>query len=355
MAQDSFQEKTEKATPKKREKSREEGQVAKSMELPSVLVVLTGVSTLVVFGGFFYEHLLDLMRSGFFFTSVMEWDLPACLSILHRCYRYFFMILAPVLAVVFIAGLAANFCQVGFAVSWKAIAPRPDKLDAVKGFGRLFSLKSLAELIKSVLKILIIGLTAWYVIHSRMLEVFTLYDLTVSQILAYILKTIFQMFLWTLLVMAAVAAVDYGFQKWQFEKQIMMTRQEIKEEFKEAEGDPQIKSRIRSIQLQAARKRMMQQVPEADVIVTNPTHLALAIRYDPLQMAAPKVLAKGAGRVAEKIKETASRHRIPIVENKELARNLYKLVDIGEEVPTDLYRAVAELLAYVYKLKGRGL
>jgi flagellar biosynthetic protein FlhB len=153
--------------------------------------------------------------------------------------------------------------------------------------------------------------------------------------------------------MIVVAIMDYSYQKWQFEKDLRMTKQEVKEEYKEAEGDPLVKSRIRSIQVQAARKRMMQQVPTADVVVTNPTHLAVAIKYDPLSMAAPQVIAKGAGLIAERIKALASEHHIPVVENKELARNLYKHLEVGEQIPSEFFRAVAELLAYVYRLKGK--
>jgi len=155
------------------------------------------------------------------------------------------------------------------------------------------------------------------------------------------------------MVMLLLAIADYAFQRWQFEKQLKMTKQEVKDEMKQTEGDPLVKSRIKSIQIQTARRRMMQEVPEADVVVTNPTHLAMAIRYDSGSMGAPRVVAKGAGHVAERIKQLASDHHIPVIENKKLAQNLYKLVKLGEEVPIQLYQAVAELLAYVYKLKGK--
>lgn len=353
MAEESFQEKTEQATPRKREKTREEGQVAKSMEVVSVTVLLAGASALYVSALFFHNEILTLMRSGFSFDSIPDMNPASGLALVYDYSGKFFLIVFPFMAVVVVAALAMNFFQVGFEVSWKAVKPRFDKLDVIKGFGRLFSLKALAELVKSILKLVIIYLVAWYILSGQAQDIFTLYDASVAQILIYILKTSFKLLIWVTAIMAVLAALDYGFQKWQFEKQIRMTRQEIKEEFKQTEGDPQIKSRIRSIQIQAARKRMMKQVPEADVVVTNPTHLAIAITYKPLEMAAPKVVAKGAGYVAERIKKIAAEHHIPVVENKELARNLYKTVEAGEQIPSELYKAVAELLAYVYKLKGK--
>jgi len=180
-----------------------------------------------------------------------------------------------------------------------------------------------------------------------------MYHWEVGAILIYMLKVIFKIFIWVSMVMLLLAIADYAFQRWQFEKQLKMTKQEVKDEMKQTEGDPLVKSRIKSIQIQTARRRMMQEVPEADVVVTNPTHLAMAIRYDSGSMGAPRVVAKGAGHVAERIKQLASDHHIPVIENKKLAQNLYKLVKLGEEVPIQLYQAVAELLAYVYKLKGK--
>ncbi len=172
-------------------------------------------------------------------------------------------------------------------------------------------------------------------------------------ILAYMMKVTYKIFIWVIIPMTVVALLDYMYQKWQFEEKLKMTKQEVKEEHKQAEGNPQVKQRIRALQFEAARKRMMAEVPKADVIVTNPTHLAVAIVYNPMAMRAPKVVAKGAGLIAAKIRELATEAQVPIIENKELARNLYKTVDIGKEIPGDLYRAVAEILAYVYRMKGK--
>lgn len=353
MAEETGQEKTERATPRKREKAREEGQVAKSMEIASVFVLLLAVGTIYGFSGFIYDTFIAIMRHSFTLESVPLVDNLYCLHALHTYTRKFFLITAPVLIAVFVTALASNMAQVGFAIAWKAIAPKLDKISPIKGFGRIFSKKSIAELLKSIAKIVIIFGLAWYAVKGEFNDVLRLYDNSIGYILIFILKIMFKMFIWVLVVMVAVAILDYAFQKWQFEEQLKMTKQEVKDESKDTEGDPQVKSRIRQLQFEAAKKRMMAEVPKADVVVTNPTHLAVAIRYDALAMDAPQIVAKGAGPVAGRIREIAKENGVPVVENKELARNLYKAVDIGEFVPPDLFRAVAELLAYVYQLKGK--
>jgi flagellar biosynthetic protein FlhB len=355
MPEESFQEKTEKATPKKREKVRKEGQVAKSMELPSVFVLMAGITVLYIFGYFFYQNLIGALRHCFVFDSIPNLDLKSGIFLVNQHTFRMILILAPVMAAVFFVALVANFFQVGFYVSFKAIEPKLNKLDIIKGFGRLFSVRSLVELMKSIVKLFIIGTVAYIVVKGEAKHIPGMNDASVAYLLLFILKGIMKIFLWVITVMVALAVLDYTFQKWQFEKQIMMTKQEVKDESKQMEGDPQVKSRIRSIQYQAARKRMMKAVPEADVVVTNPTHLAIAIHYQAGSMNAPKVTAKGAGLLAARIKKIAEEHHIPVIENKELARNLYKLVDIGQDIPLQLYRAVAELLAFVYKLRGKSV
>ncbi|MDX9786419.1 MAG: flagellar biosynthesis protein FlhB [Desulfobacterales bacterium] len=353
MAEESGQEKTEKATSRKRSKAREEGQVAKSQEIASVLVLLVGMSVLYVFGYLFYPQALKLLEQHLSFEPISSFGKEDFLAMLKHNTVSFFLLLLPVMGAVFVTAFAANLFQVGFQVSTKAITPKLSKVDVIKGFGRLFSLKSLMESLKSMVKLTVIGTVVYFAIKGEMGALIKLHNATVAYIFLYILQGIFKIFIWVLLIMIIVAILDYSYQKWQFEKDLKMTKQEVKEEHKETEGDPQVKSRIRSIQLQAARKRMMQQVPKADVVVTNPTHLAVAIKYDPLAMAAPTVIAKGAGLIAERIKTIASEHHIPVMENKELARNLYRLLDVGEQIPSEFFRAVAELLAYVYKLKGK--
>ncbi len=355
MAEESFQEKTEKATPKKRTKAREEGQVAKSREISSVCVIFVGMMSLLLFGAFIYTNTLTVMKHSFLAigTPGLDMDMARCVEIANQVIGQFFVIVSPVMAAVFVAALLSNFMQVGFAISVKAIKPKFSKFNPIAGVKRLFGPNSLNEFVKSLWKLAIIGVIAYWTIKNEFKHLVPLADTSVASILIYILKIFFKMFMRAIIAMIFMAAADYAFQKWQFEKKLKMTKQEVKEEHKQTEGDPTVKSRIRSVQYQMARRRMMQEVPKADVIVTNPTHLALALQYESTGMNAPKVLAKGAGAVAQRIKEIAEDHDIPIVENKDLAQSLYKLVDIGDEVPAQFYQAVAEVLAYVYKLKGR--
>jgi flagellar biosynthesis protein FlhB len=353
MPEESLQEKTEQATPKKRQKAREEGQVAKSVELSSVAVLLTGMVLMRFISPIFGKQIIEMMRVAFTFVAVPQFNVEYCLSLLNRMAIRYLSLLLPVMGFVFVTALGMNFLQVGLHFSSKAIAPKFKNLSVLKGMKRFVSVKTFGELVKSVIKLVIIGWVAYYIIKDESPHFVHLYDQETAQILVFMLRVIFKIFLWVILAMAVLAVLDYAFQKWQFEEQLKMTKQDVKDENKQTEGDPQVKSRIRGIQMQAARQRMMQQVPEADVVVTNPTHLALAIRYSPEGMGAPEVVAKGAGLVAQRIKEVAAANGVPVVENKKLAQNLYKIVNIGEEIPIQHYQAVAELLAYVYKLKGK--
>ena len=348
-------EKTEDASSRKLDKAREEGQVSKSMEIPSVVVLLAGVLAIHVFAYFIYQQLLVVMHDGLTFTGVPLVSDVEALHLMFRCSRSLFLILAPVLAAVFIAAFVSNVAQVGFAISWKAIEPKLSRIDPIKGFAQKFTSRALMEFIKSLLKIFIISVVTYMVVKSELADIIRLYDLGVAAIMIYILKTAFEIFIKVLLVMVVLAVLDYAFQKWKFLEDQKMTKQEVKDEHKQTEGDPQVKSRIRQLQAEAARKRMMADVPGADVVVTNPTRLAVAIKYDGLTMEAPTVVAKGAGAVAANIRKIARESDVPLVENKTLARNLYKTVEVGQEVPSELFQAVAELLAHVYKLKGKTL
>ncbi len=347
------EEKTEQATPKKLSKARSEGQTAKSVEVSSTFLLLAGVTSVYIFCYLFYQGFLGIMRQCFIFSEIPDFDRVYCLYLLNKYARKYILIVAPVMSILFLAALVVNIAQVGFLLSSKALEPKLSNLNPISGFKKLFSMKSFVELFKNIAKIAIIGLVLYFAVRGDMDNLQKLYDSNVAYILLYILKMSFKLFMYVILIMIFVAILDYSFQKWKFKKDLMMSKQEVKDETKMTEGDPLVKSKIRSLQIQAARRRMMQEVPEADVVVTNPVHLALAIKYEPSTMNAPQVTAKGAGSVAEKIKEIAKEHNIPVVENKELAQNLYKLVDIGEEIPLQFFKAVAELLAYVYKLKGK--
>jgi flagellar biosynthetic protein FlhB len=352
MAEENFEEKTEQPTPKKREDVRRKGQVAQSRELPSVAVLLAGLLTMSTFGSFMYSHIQTIMKDSFSPLTFVDLDVAGCMFIARKMVLLFIASIAPVLAAIVVIAVLANIVQIGFMLSGELIKPKLSKLDPVKGVGRLFSKHSFMELLKSLLKLGIVGAVAFFSIKGEMKTLPFLGEMEMPSIATYILLTIFKIFIRCAMAMILLVIMDYAFQKWEFEKKIKMSKKEIKDEFKTTEGDPLVKSRIRSIQMQMARKRMMQAVPDADVVITNPTSLDTALKYDSAVMEAPKVLAKGAGKMAERIKELADQYDVPIVENRELARSLYSLVDIGEQIPPALYQAVAEMLAYVYRLKG---
>jgi len=348
-------EKTEDASSRKIDKAREEGQVAKSTEVPAVFVLMAGVLALYSFAHVMYNILAAVITDNFVFDSVPLLNDVAAVRLLFDSTQSLFFTLIPLLAAVFIAAFLSNIFQVGFVISWKAIEPKISRIDPIKGFTQKFSSRAMAEFLKSILKIIIISVVTYMVVKSRLEEIVRLYDHSMGEIIICILKISMEIFIKVILVMLLLAVLDFAFQKWKFMEDQKMTKQEVKDEHKQTDGDPQVKSRIRQLQAAAARKRMMSDIPDADVVVTNPTHLAVAIKYDGLSMDAPKVVAKGAGAVAANIRRVANESGVPLVENKELARNLYKMVDIGQEVPTELFQAVAELLAHVYRLKGKTL
>jgi flagellar biosynthetic protein FlhB len=351
MSGQSFEEKTEKPTPKKRQDTRKKGEVAKSRELPSVAVLLSGIMALAACGPYMNTRFQIIMEKTFEKLPSKDLDVVDVMSMAQEMIGLFLLIIGPFLVAVFVAAIFSNVMQVGFMLSAESIKPKLSKLDPIKGFSRLFSMQSLMEFFKSISKLAIVGTVGYFSVKGELDGLPALVDMELKSIMAYILITTLKISLMCALAMIVLVVADYAFQKWQFEKKIRMTKKEIKDELKRSEGDPLIKSRIRSIQMEMARKRMMQDVPKADVIITNPTHLAVAISYDGISMSAPKILAKGAGEIARRIKEIAISHDIPVVENKELARNLYSQVDIGSEIPGSLYQAVAEILAYIYKLK----
>jgi flagellar biosynthetic protein FlhB len=252
-----------------------------------------------------------------------------------------------------IAGLAGNILQIGFEIHVEPLAPKLSKLNPLTGLKRILSLRGLVELGKSLAKIVFIAAIAWGVVSGYLTEFPTLVRRDIGGIWEFTHTAAFRIILYVCLAMVVLAVLDYAYQRWQHEQSLKMTKQEVKDERKQTEGDPQIKARIRSLQRQAAYHRMMAEVPKADVVITNPTHLAVALRFDPTEMAAPRVVAKGADHIAERIRDIARSHDVPLVENKPLAQALFKLAEPGDTIPVELYRAVAEVLAYVYRLKGK--
>jgi len=353
MAEESFSERSEQATPKRREEARRKGQVAKSREIPSIFILMGGVSILFLFGSYFYSHLSDLMLRFFRQVQFRSFSLEMIQTLHVELVLGLLLLLAPVFIATIVVSILSHMVQSGTLISPEALSWDWSKVNPFAGIKRLLSKQSVAELLKSIFKFVIVGWVMYLTIKKELPQLALLMDRDPQAILNYILTISWDLLLRTGVVMVVLAGLDYLFQRWTYEKHLRMTKHEVKEELKQTEGDPIIKSRIRSLQRQMARRRMMAEVPKADVIITNPTHLAVALLYQMKSMEAPKVVAKGAGHVAEKIIGIARDHRVPVIENKPLAQLLYKTVEIGQIIPSSFYHAVADILAYVYKLKNR--
>jgi flagellar biosynthesis protein FlhB len=350
MAEGNDQEKSEPATPKKRADARRKGQIAKSREIPSVAVLLTALSFFYFGGGWMFSQLIDL--TGDVLQRIGQ---PGTIESMHHLLGYLFkriaVILTPLLLVIIMAGIAGNVIQSGFLLTGEPMIPKLSKLNPLTGMKRLFSVRALVELLKSVTKVIIVGTVAYSILRAEMDQIPAMIALSTTEILSFLGGVTLKIGFYTCLVLLVLAALDFVFQHWKHERDLRMSKQDVKDEYKQREGDPLLRSRIRAAQREMAMRRMMQAVPEATVVITNPTHLAVALKFD-RSMPAPRVLAKGAGEIAERIKTLAEQHGIPIIEQKPLARALFKNVEIDEYIPADLYHAVAEILAYVYRLKG---
>ena len=344
------QEKTEKATPKRRQDTRKEGNVARSQEIPSAIILICSLGVFYFGGSYMFGKLPNIMSNWLMSLNSININETTIKYILYEIVIQLGIILLPLMITVFFAAITANIIQVGFMINGKALTPKLSKLNPINGIKKIFSIKSLAELLKSLIKITIIGGVGYIVIKSEVQRLPSIMQMSVSSQFTMITGASFKIAFYACLAFGILAILDYIFQKWQFEKKIRMTKQEIKDEFKQREGDPIVKARIRNIQKDMARKRMMEAVPDSDVVITNPTELAVAIKYDSKKMSAPKVVAKGSGFIAEKIRKIAKNCGVPIIENKPLARILYKKIKIGTVISIELYHAVAEVLAYVYMI-----
>ena len=348
------QEKTEPASPKKRADARKKGQVALSREIPAVLILIASLGFFFFGGAWMVGTMTRFMNStfsnlnGMLFTDILSARALLALTIQKALY-----IMLPFMLAVLVAGVLGNVMQIGLLFSTETITPKLSKINPISGFRRLVSAKTLAELPKSILKLITVGSIAYIMVMKNLSRMPDLMQMSVADILEAFGWIAFQIGFFVCLALIFLAAADYIFQRWQHEKGLRMTKQEGKDEQKQLMGDPQIKARIKSAQRDMARRRMMAAVPEADVVITNPTRLAIALKFDADEMDAPMVVAKGAGEIARKIRETAREHGVPLVEEKPLARALYKVVEIDQYIPVELYRAVAEVLAYVYRLKGK--
>lgn len=344
-------EKTEEPTAKKREEARKKGTVAKSQELNTAFVLLIGFLIIRVLWEYIYVNIAEY--TVYLYSNISQSNSTEGIS---ELFIGIMLLLAktvvPIMFAILIVGLAINVFQVGLMVSTERLQPKLDNLNPINGFGRIFSKRSLVELFKSLFKIVVIGFFLYLYLKDQVELVphFIFFDLPYS--LATIADIIFTMAFQVVAVIMVMAAADYAYQCWQTTQDLKMSKQEVKDEYKQMEGDPQIKGKIKQKQRQMAMQRMMSEVPKADVIITNPTHLAIALSYKK-GMIAPVVLAKGQDIVAERIKQIAREHHILIVENKPVARALYEAVEVGGTVPAELYQAVAEILAYVYRIKHR--
>lgn len=351
MAEESFQEKTESPSPRRQQEAREKGQVVRSRELSGGAVLLAAAGGLIVLGPQLYRDMATLLHDGLQIEREAALDPHVMLSSAAEPLQHLTATLAPLALLLLAAVVFSTFLVGGWNFSTQALLPDFSRLSPAKGLGRIFSKHGLMELAKAIAKLLAIGAVALWVLWDERLALLSLS----SQPLEAAVAHTGGMIAWTFLVLAAavlvVVAIDVPFQIWSHNQNLKMTKEEARQEAKETEGDPHVKGRIRALQREAARKRMMSEVPKADVIVTNPTHFAVALKYQD-GMRAPQVVAKGKDLVAARIRELGMEHRVPLLQAPPLARAIYHNVEIGQEIPAALYTAVAEVLAYVYQLRA---
>jgi len=350
VADDSDLERTEPASQRRLEQAREEGQVPQSRELSTFLVLIAGAGGIWVLGNWFTERIGAVLRNGLVLDRNTAFDSQAMGMRLAEMGGDALITLLPLFLLLLVAAVAGPFVMGGRVFAPKALSPDLTRLDPIAGLGRMFSLHGLAELIKAIAKSLLIGGVVMWVVRHEHESLFALLSQPVEAGLDAFARMLLFAALATVAGLALVAAMDVPFQLWQYYSKLRMTKEEARQEAKEMEGDPQVKARIRSQQREMARRRMMSEVPKADVVVTNPTHFAVALRYDALRDGAPRVVAKGAGEVAQKIREVAAEHAVPVLEVPALARALHRHTDIGDIIPRALYTAVAEVMAWVFQL-----
>lgn len=352
MSEESDLERTEPATPKRIQKARdEEGQVARSQELTTFTLLMAAAAGLLFMGAGLMDQLLKIMKAGMQLDRDLAFQPDLMLNRLYELAFEALLAMAPLLFLLIIVAFFAPMLLSGWLISSKALMPKFDRINPIKGIGRMFSMRSLIELSKAIVKTIVIGGVAILVIWQNKEAVMSLLTIPIDSGISRMGEYLAMSFLLTSGAMLLIVAMDVPFQIWQHAKQLRMTKEEIRKEVKEDEGDPYVKARIRGLQREAARRRMMSEIPKADVIVTNPTHYAVALRYKGETMRAPIVVAKGVYLLAARIREVADEHRIPILEAPPLARALYYHAELESEIPEKLYTAVAEVLAYVFQLK----
>jgi flagellar biosynthetic protein FlhB len=348
---DNSQEKTEEPTPRRLEKAREDGQTARSKELGTMAVLMAGAIGLLVFGGQLGTALEGIMRDAFVIERSAMFDTRHMSIQLLASAKEAAWALAPFMAVLVIAAVAGSIAIGGLLFSGKAIQPKFNRMNPIKGLGRMFSMRSLVELIKSIAKVGLVMVVAILILNARTEDLLSIAEEPAVPAMVHVLWTLGWSFLLLSAATIAIAAIDVPFQIYDHTKKLRMTKQEVKDEFKDTEGKPEVKGKIRQLQREMANRRMMQDVPEADVVITNPTHYAVALKYDQDSMGAPVVVAKGADEVAFKIMEIAREHKVELLRTPPLTRAVYHNTDVGEEIPDGLYMAIAQVLAYVFQLR----
>jgi flagellar biosynthesis protein FlhB len=349
-------EKTEKATPKKRQDARKKGQVLQSKELSTAILLIFLFMGLKIFGSYMVREIKSYAK--LIFVQYPNMEGLFTINIIFKLFMETVSVLlrttAPILAIALIVSLFTGFAQVGFLFTVETLGFKFTRINPLSGFKRMFSMHAIVELAKSIFKIVVIGYIAYSYLMGERNNIINTMNLDPLNIAIYIGSTSINVAIRICVALILMSALDYAYQWWEYEKNLRMSKQEIKEEYKQVEGNPEVKSKIKQKQRQISMKRMMQQVPKADVIITNPTHFAVAVKYDAKVSDAPIVIAKGQDFIALRIKEVGKENKIEIVENKPLARNLYDTVDVGQAIPPELFQAVAEILAFVYSLKGKG-
>ncbi|BCB26698.1 flagellar biosynthesis protein FlhB [Sulfurimicrobium lacus] len=351
MAEDSDLERTEPASQRRIEQAREKGQVARSRELTTVAILLAAGGGMMYMGGGMMEHMRALMKNALTLERASAFD-PVHMS--HHLYQYsldILMTFLPLLGLMLLATVASSVLVSGWLFSVDALAPDFSRLDPLKGVTRIISWSGMVEMLKAVFKAGLIGGVAFWVVYQDVDGVIALVSEPLETGLTHLASMVGFTFMAVSASMLLIVAIDVPYQLWNHSRQLKMTKEEVRQEGKETEGDPHVKARIRALQREAARRRMMSEVPKADVIVTNPTHYAVALRYQENKMRAPQVIAKGAALIALRIRQLGEENHVPILEAPPLARALFRHAELGQEIPAKLYTAVAEVLAYVYQLR----
>jgi flagellar biosynthetic protein FlhB len=348
--------KTEPATPKRKEEARKKGQIAVSRDVSTAVILLSGIGLLAAMLPVGLLKMTEMTRRGLTLSFPLDFyekmTITQVYTIVIQAGITVVTLSLPVVAGILVMGSGASLLQTGLL--WRANAVQPDveRINPIKGLSRLFSLRSVMELVKGLFKIAIVTGVGLWVARYDLLQIPALIGFDMGTVLQVTGQLSLKVALAVAGAITVLASLDYFYQRYEWERSLRMSKEEVKEEHKATEGDPLIKSRVRTIQREMTKKRMMAAVKTADVVITNPTHLAVALKYDTTTMGAPVVVAKGAGLIAERIRELARHHGVPVVEHKFVARTIFRLVDIGKEIPSELYRAVAEILAFVYRARG---